>query len=84
MVLGGLYKSKLRDSVQLETTLAMYEQEIIRINEHPDYSKLKIAVRRHIDQQIVKSNFRAWNEIFERGAATKRHKGREAVVERKV
>ena len=44
MVPEGLYKSKLRNSVQLETTLAMYEQQIIRINEQPHYSKLKFAV----------------------------------------
>ena len=85
MALEGLYKLKLQDSVQLETTLAMYEQEIIRINEQPNCSKLKIAVRRHVDQQMRTRNFRARNEIFERGAATKTpKKGRGAVVERKV
>ena len=50
MVLEGLYKSKLQDSVQRQTTLANYEQEKIRNNEQPNYSRLKIAVRRHIDQ----------------------------------
>ena len=29
-VLEGLYKSKLQDSVQLQTVLALYEQENIR------------------------------------------------------
>ena len=50
MVLEGLYKSKLQDSVQLQTVLAMYEQEKIRNNGQPSYSRLKRAVRRHIDQ----------------------------------
>ena len=65
-VLEGLYKSKLQDSVQLQTTLAMCEQEIIRNNEQPKYSKLNIAVRRHIDQQMRMQSFRARNEIVER------------------
>ena len=81
MVLEGLYNSKLQDSVQLQTTLAMYEQEIIRNNEQPNYSRLKIAVRRHFDQQMRTRSFRDRNEIVERGAVTKTPKGRKAVVE---
>ena len=84
MVLEGLYKSKLQDSAQLQTILAVYEQEIIRNNEQPNYSRFKIAVRRHIDEQMRTRNFRAQNEIVETGAVTKRPKGRKAVVERKV
>ena len=84
MVLKGLYKSKSQDSVQLQTTLAMYEQETTRNNEQPNYSRLMIAVRRHVDQQMRTRNFRARSEIVERGAVTKRPKGRKAVVERKV
>ena len=84
MFLEDLYKSKLRDSVQLQTTLAMYEQDIIRNNEKPNPSKLKIAVRRHIDQQMRTRNFRARNEIVGRGAVSKRPKGTKALVERKV
>ena len=83
MVLEGLYMSKLQDSVQLQTTWAMYEQEIIRNNEQPNYSRLKIAVGRHIHQQLRTRNFRARNEIIERGI-TGRPKGRKAVVEREV
>ena len=81
MVPEGLYMSKLQDSVQLQTTWAMYEQEIIRNNEQPNYSRLKIAIGRHIHQQLRTRNFRAQNEIVERGAVTKRPKGRKAVVE---
>ena len=41
MVLEGLYKSKLQDVVQLQTVLVMYEQENVRNNEPPNYSRLK-------------------------------------------
>ena len=84
MVLKGLHNSKLRDSVQLETALSMYEQEIIRINEQPNNSKLKIAARNHVDQQMRTPTFRAHNEIVERGAVSKRPKRTKAVVQRKV
>ena len=76
--------SKLQDSVQLQTGLAMYEKENIRNNGHPSYSRLKTAVRRHIDEVMRTRNFRARNEIAERGAVTKSQKGREGTVERKV
>ena len=84
MILEGLYKSNLQDSVQLQTVLALYEQENIRDNEQPSYSRLKSSVRRHDDQTIRTRNFRAWNEIVERGAVTKSQKGRKASAERKV
>ena len=84
MVLEGLYKSKLQDSVQLETPLALYEQENIRNNEHPSLSRLKTSVRRHIDQTMRTRNFRARNETVERGAVTQSQKGRKASAERKV
>ena len=84
MVLEGLYKSKLQDYVQLQTVLALYEQENIRNNEPPSYSRLKTTVRRHIDQTMVTRNFRARNEIVDRGAVTKSQKGRKASADRKV
>ena len=52
MVLGGLYKSKLQDSVRLQTALAMYEQGNVRNNEPPSNSRLKTIVRCHIDQTM--------------------------------
>ena len=74
MALESVYKSKRQDSVQLETVLALYEQEIIRNHEPPSYSRLKTTATR---------NFRARSEIVERGAVTKSQKGRKATV-RKV
>ena len=84
MVLVGSYRSKLQDSVQLQTVLALYEQENIRNNEQPSYSRLKTSVRRHIDQTMRTRNFRAQNEIVERGPVTKSQKERKASVDRKV
>ena len=84
IVLEGLYKSELQDSVQLQTVLALYARDNIRNNEPPSYSRLKTTVRRHIDQTMMTRNFRARNEIVDRGAVTKSQKGRQASVDRKV
>ena len=37
MILEGLYKSKLQDSVQLQTVLALYDQETVRNNVTIEY-----------------------------------------------
>ena len=46
------FLSKLRDSVQLQTALTLYEQENDRNNEHPNCSSLQTSARRHIDQTV--------------------------------
>ena len=84
MILVGWRKSQLQDSVQLQTVLAMYEQENIRNNGQPSYSRLKTAVRRHIDQVMSTRNFRARNENLERGTVIKSHNGKKANAERRV
>ena len=71
MVLEGFYKSKLQGSVQLQTVLALYDQETARNNWQPSFSRLKTAERLQIDQAIRTRNFRVRNEIVERGAVTK-------------
>ena len=75
MVLEGQYRSKLQDSVLLQTVLALCEQENIRNNEQPSCSRLKTSERRHIDETMRKRNFGARNEIVKRGAATKSQEG---------
>ena len=45
MVLESSYKSKLQDPVQLQTALALYEQEDIRNDGQQSYSRLKTSVR---------------------------------------
>ena len=66
-VLEGLYKSKIRDSVQLQTVLAMYEQATDRDRAMPSNQRLKAMVRRHIDQMVRTRNFKARNERIETG-----------------
>ena len=76
-VLESLYKMKIRESVQLQTVLAMYDQEIDRDRAMPSYQRLKTLVRRHIDQMIRTRNFRARNGRIETGILLKRHKREE-------
>ena len=38
----------VRDSVQLQTVLALYGQENFRSNEQPSHSRLKTSMTRHI------------------------------------
>ena len=67
----------------LETTiLAMYDQEIDRDRAMPSYQRLKIMVRRHIDQTITTRNFRARNESIETGVLVKSQQGKNVSFER--
>ena len=83
VILEGLYKSKLQDSVQLQTVLALYDEETVRNNGQTRYSRLKTSVKL-LDQMMRTRNFRVRNEVVERGAVTKSQKGKKAFVERKV
>ena len=76
MILEGLCKSKLQDSVELQTVLALYDQETVRNNGHPSFSRL--------DQMMRTRNFRVRSEIVERGSVSKSQNGKKAFVERKV
>ena len=69
-----------RNSVQLQTVLALYDQENIRNIGQPNYSSSKTAVGLHIDQSMRARNCRARNEIGERGMAERK----EPYVARKV
>ena len=83
MILEGLCKLKLQDSVQRQTVLALYEQENIRNNGLPCFSRLKTAVRRHIDQVMRTKIFRVRNEILDRGTVIKSDKGKQMRGRRK-
>ena len=74
----------LRDSVQLQTVMALCEQETIRNNEQPSCSRLKTTVTRHIDQMARTRNFKARNERIETGVVTKSQKGTKVSIERQV
>ena len=84
MVLEGLYKSNLQDSVQLQIVLALYDQETIQNNGQVSHLRLKTSVRLCVDQTVRTRNFRGLNEIVERGSKSKNQKGKKAYVERKV
>ena len=84
VILEGLYKSKLQDSVRLQTVLALYDQELVRNNGHTSYLRLKTSGKLHVAQMMRTRNFRVLNEVLERGAVTKSQKGKKAYVERKV
>ena len=47
VILDGLYKTKLKNSVQLQTVLALFDQETARSKE-PNYQQLKTAVKLHM------------------------------------
>ena len=78
MILEGLYKSKSQDSVQLQTVMALYDQETARTRQ-PNYHKLNMAVKFHIDQMMRTRNFRVRIEVVERGLVTKSKKRKESL-----
>ena len=80
--MGSLYKMTIRESVQLQTVLAMYDQDVDRDRAMSSYQRLKTMVRRHIDQMIRTRNFRARNERIETGVLVKSHNGKNVSVER--
>ena len=41
MILEGLCKSKLQDSVQFQTVFVLYDQETVRNNGQPSYSEIE-------------------------------------------
>ena len=45
--MDGLHKSKLQDSVQLQSVLVLYDQETVRDNGQPSYARLKTSVSLH-------------------------------------
>ena len=84
VILEGLYKSKLEDSVQLQTVLAMYDQETVRNNGQISYLRLKTFGKLEIDQMMRTRNSRVRKEVVERGAVFKSQKGKKANVDRNV
>ena len=83
-ILEAFYKSKLQNSVQLRTVMALYDQEVARNNGTPNYQQLRTAVKLHNDQVMRNRNFRVRNGVVERGSVTKSQKGNKACVEREV
>ena len=65
-ILEGLYKSKLQNSVQLRTVMALYDQEVSRNNGTPNCQQLKTAVKLHNDEMMRNRNFRVRSDVVER------------------
>ena len=78
IILEGLYKSKLENSIQLQTVMALHDQETARTKKL-NYHKLKTAVKLHIDQMTRTRNFRVRNDVVERGSVTKSQKRKESL-----
>ena len=80
-ILERLYKSKLQNSVQLQTVLALYDQETARSKE-PNNQQSKTALKLHFHLMMWTRNFRVRNDVVERGSVSR--KGKKAYVEMKV
>ena len=77
MILEGLYKSKVQDSVELQTVLALYNQETFQNNGETSYLRLKASLQLHIDQMMRTRKFRVWSDVVERRSVTKSQKRKE-------
>ena len=73
-ILEGLYKSKPQNSAQLRTVMAFCDQEVARNYGTPNYQLWQIAVKLHIDQMMRNQDFKARNDVVERGSVTKSQK----------
>ena len=82
-ILESLNNMLIRESVQLQTVLAMYEQEIDQDRSKPSSQKLITIVRRDIDQMIRTRNFKVRNERIETGVLVKNQKKENVSNERK-
>ena len=68
---------------KLQTSLAMYNQELSRNGVSPSYQRLRTMVRQHIGQMIGTRNFQAQNGRIETGVVVKSHKGRKSALREK-
>ena len=78
-ILERLYKSKLQNSAQLQTVMALYDQEFARNTGTPNCQQLRTAVKLHIDQMVRNRNFKAWSDVVERSSVTKSQKGNKSL-----
>ena len=67
-ILEGLYKLRIRESEKLKTVLELYDLETHQKKLGPDYYRLKMMVKRSIEQDLRKRNLGARNGNYERNA----------------
>ena len=69
--LEGSYILRIRESEKLKTVLELYDLETHQKKLEPDYHRLKIMLKRSIEQEIRNKNFEARNGNFEKNAVVK-------------
>ena len=69
-VFEGLHASKLQDSSQAQTIMALYNQEFLRGGGQRDYHRLRKCVKLHTEQAQRSKKIRIQSEITERVAVT--------------
>ena len=70
-ILEGLYKLRIRESEKLKTVLEWYDLEIHQKKIGPDFHRLKMMVKRSIEQDLRNRNFGARDGNYERNAVVK-------------
>ena len=70
-ILEGLYELRIRESEKLKTVLELYNMEIHQKKAGPDYHRLKILVKRSIEQNLRIMKFEARNGNYERNVVVK-------------
>ena len=81
---GRSLQEQITSSEQLQTVIAMYNQEMSRGRVTPNYQKFKNMVKQYMDQTIRTRNFKTRNERIETGVLVKSQKRRNVSVESKV
>ena len=70
-ILEGLYELRTRESEKLKTVLDLYDLETHQKKLEPDYHRLKMMVKRSIEQDLRNRNFGIRNGNHERNAVVK-------------
>ena len=83
-VLEGLYVSKLQDSSQVQTIVALHNQEILREGGKRDYHRLRMCVKMYIEQAQRSKSFRIQSENTQRVTVTKGTKFLHQAEDRRV
>ena len=79
VILEGLYKSKLQDSLQLQTVLALKDEETVRNNGQTSYLRLKTSVKLHTDQMDEKSKLQSFERSCGKRSSHQESKRKESV-----
>ena len=77
-ILEGLYKLRIRVSDELKTVLELYDLETHQKKLGPDYLRLKIMVKRSIEQEIRNKNLGTRSGNFEKNARGQRSRDKTA------